>query len=197
MPRFFAELADIVQRGLLLGALAAALVLLAMGSACTLATSQARTATAQLDPDVDDGLGGTGIESGDIRGASEQIARGILAVRHATPSQPRVALLPVVNLTRFRVDPGLLKNRLTHDLVARARGRWELIPLDDAKGSTAIARVDYVLKTELRSLTKDNGPTTSDYVQYAFTLERPTDGAVLWSGIYETKRKSDVDVIYQ
>lgn len=147
----------------------------------------------QLDPDVDDRLGGTGIESGDIRGASEQISRALLALEHER-SRPRVALLPVVNLTRFRVDPGLLKNRLTHDLVSRARGRFELIPLD---GDTPDARVDYVLKTELRSLAKDNGVTNSDYVQYSFVLERPTDGAVLWSGMYETKRKSDVDVIYQ
>ena len=62
---------------------------------------------------------------------------------------------------------------------------------------TASAEVDFLLKTELRSLTKDNGRATSDYLQYAFQLERPRDGAVLWSGMYETKRVSAVDVIYQ
>lgn len=165
--------------------------LVAVPSACALSTAQG--ATLQLDPDVDDGLGGTGIESGDIRGASEQIARALVSLRHER-GQPRVALLPVVNLTRFRVDPGLLKNRLTHDLVSRARGRFEVIPID---GDTSVARADYVLKTELRSLGKDNGATNSDYVQYAFSLERPTDGALVWTGMYETKRKSDVDVIYQ
>ena len=159
---------------------------------CALATAQGRTT--QLDPDIDDDLGGTGIESGDIRGASEQIARALVALKHEH-KHPRIAMLPVANLTRFRVDPGLLRNRLTHDLVNRARGRFDVMPLDGPER----AQVDYVLKTELRSETKDSraANATSDYVQYAFTLERPSDGAVVWSGMYETKRKSSVDVIYQ
>jgi hypothetical protein len=186
------DVLDVLHRALLLGLFSLVVLYLGAGlAACSTATGQGPTV--QLDPDVDDRLGGTGIESGDIRGASEQIARAVVALRHEE-ARPRIALLPVRNLTRFRIDPGLLKNRLAHDLVSRARGRFELIPLDD---DTASLRVDYVLKTELRSETKDNLRTKSDYVQYAFTLVRPTDGAVLWSGIYETKRRSDVDVIYQ
>lgn len=187
------DVVDVLQRALLLCCLSLALLTLAVSSGCAaLSTSQGRTT--QLDPDVDDNLGGTGIESGDIRGASEQIARALVALKHERRS-PRIAMLPVANLTRFRVDPGLLRNRLTHDLVNKARGRFQLIPLDGTEHSS----VDYVLKTELRSETKDSreAGATSDYVQYAFTLERPTDGAVLWSGIYETKRVSSVDVIYQ
>ena len=186
------EIFDVVGRALLLGCLS--LLLLALGGAlaCTpLVTAQGPTV--QLDPDVDDRLGGTGVESGDVRGASEQISRGLAGLRHQS-EHPRIAIAPVQNLSRFRIDGGLLKNRLTHDLVQRARGRYELIPLDDATPTTA---ADYVLKTELRSLTKDNGDTTSDYLQYSFMLERPTDGAVLWSGMFETKRKSSVDVIYK
>lgn len=186
------EISDVVGRALLLCCLS--LLLLALGGAlaCTpLVTDQGPTV--QLDPDVDDRLGGTGVESGDVRGASEQIARALVAMRHGG-DHPRIAVAPVQNLSRFRIDGGLLKNRLTHELVQRARGRFELIPLDD---DTPRADADYLLKTELRSLTKDNGRATSDYLQYAFQLERPSDGAVLWSGMYETKRKSDVDVIYQ
>lgn len=186
------DLFDVAGRAILLGGLS--LLLLALGGAlaCTpLVTDQGPTV--QLDPDADDRLGGTGVESGDVRGASEQISRALAAMRHDR-AKPRIAVAPVQNLSRFRIDGGLLKNRLTHDLVQRARGRFELIPLDDDTPSTT---ADYVLKTELRSLTKDNGGATSDYLQYAFLLERPTDGAVLWSGMFETKRKSSVDVIYQ
>lgn len=186
------EITDVVGRALLLCCLSLLLAALGGALACTpLVTDQGPTV--QLDPDVDDRLGGTGVESGDVRGASEQIARALAGMRHGS-DHPRIALAPVQNLSRFRIDPGLLKNRLTHELVQRARGRFELIPLDDATPTTT---ADYLLKTELRSLTKDNGRSTSDYLQYAFLLERPSDHAVLWTGMYETKRKSDVDVIYQ
>jgi hypothetical protein len=193
----FTDFFAVLERTLLLCGVCLALLFMAthaMGCA-PLVTSHGRTA--HIDPDVDDNLGGTGIESGDIRGASERVARRIVGIEHDedTPKRPRIAMLPVANLTRFRIDPGLLRNRLTHELVNRARGRFTLIPVDGADG----ARVDYVLKTELRSEMKDSreADATSDYVQYTFTLERPTDGAVLFSEIYETKRVSSVDVIYQ
>lgn len=159
-------------------------------SSCALATRQQRTA--QLDPDRGDDLGGTGPESGDLRGASDQIARAVAALKNERA--PTLALAPPKNLTRFRVDPLLLRNRLTHDLVNRSRGRFTVIPLDE---DTPSAHADYILKTEMRSLTRDNGEAKSDYVQYAFTLERPTDGAVVWAGMFETKRLSNIDVIYQ
>ena len=148
---------------------------------CALATRQQRTA--QLDPDRGDNLGGTGPESGDLRGASEQISRAIAGLKN--PAPPTLALAAPKNLTRFRVDPLLLRNRLTHDLVNRSRGRFLVIPLDD---DTPTATATYLLKTEMRSLTRDNGGARSDYIQYAFTLERPTDGAVVWAGMFETKR---------
>ena len=153
--------------------------------------------TVQLDADVDDRLGGTGPESGDVRGASEQVARaitGACAQGLVDSVHPRIALMPVRNLSRFRVDPQLLRNRLTHDLVAHARGRYDVVPIDD---DTQAANAALTLKTEMRSLTKNNGEATSDYIQYACTLERPIDGTAVWSGIFETKRRSSVDVIYQ
>jgi hypothetical protein len=191
------DIVSLFERTLLLCGVCLALLFMAthsMGCA-PLVTSHGRTA--HIDPDVDDNLGGTGIESGDIRGASERVARRIVGIEHDedTPKRPRIAMLPVANLTRFRIDPGLVRNRLTHELVNRARGRFTLIPLDAPDS----ARVDYILKTELRSEMKDSreADAFSDYVQYTFTLERPTDGAVLFSEIYETKRVSSVDVIYQ
>jgi hypothetical protein len=159
-------------------------------SSCALASAQGRTA--QLDPDRGDNLGGTGPESGDLRGASEQIARAVTALD--TPAPPTIALAAPTNQTRFRMDPLLLRNKLTHDLVSRGRGRFTIVPLDD---DTPTATADLLLKTEIRSLTRDNGDAKSDYIQYAFTLERPTDGAVVWAGMFETKRQSRIDILYQ
>lgn len=188
----------ILERALLLCGVCLALLFMAAHSLGCAPIQTTHGRTAHIDPDLDDNLGGTGIESGDIRAASELVARGIATLKHDedTPKRPRIAMLPVVNVTRFRIDPGLLRNRLTHDLIRRGRGAFVLIPLD---GNPDAARADYVLKTELRSEMKDSraAAATSDYVQYAFTLERPSDGAVMWSEIYETKRVSSVDVIYQ
>ena len=157
-------------------------------SACSHQTSQG--ATVALDPDQDDGLGGTGIESGDVRAAADQIARALLKDNRPT----RVAIMPVQNHTRFRIDPSLVHDHLTHDLSRHSRGRFGVVQVKSGQ-KPAVAQA--VLRTDLRSLTKENGITTSDYVTYFFALEDPTDGSVLWTGMYETKRRSDVDVVYR
>jgi PBP1b-binding outer membrane lipoprotein LpoB len=152
-----------------------------------------RGRTVALDPDLDDDLGGTGIESGDVRGAADRIARALAHDLKRSSARARVAVIPVLNRTRFRVDPALVQNHLVHDLQAHSRGRFAIVAVRDAQPRNATA----VLRTELRSLTKDNGEATSDYVEYFFALEDPVDGTVLWSGLYETKRLSSIDVIYQ
>jgi hypothetical protein len=182
-PRFARSLARAV-------AVVVACAALSTSAACATRAGQGRTIA--LDPDVDDNLGGTGIESGDVRGAADRIARALSVQLRA--SRGRVAVAPVVNRTRFRIDPALVQNHLIHDLQKSSRGRFALVAL---KSATATTTANAVLRTELRSLTKDNGQTTSDYVEYFFALEDPKDGTVLWSGLYETKRASDVDVIYQ
>jgi pseudouridine-5'-phosphate glycosidase len=88
----------------------------------------------------------------------------------------------------------LVQNHLIHDLMQQSRRRFALVPVRDSTPTNRTATA--VLKTELRSLTKDNGDVTSDYVEYWFALE-DNDGTLLWSGMYETKRASAVDVIYQ
>lgn len=191
-----------LNRGLWWTALVVVGAVLVASSACTgLKTSQG--ATVALDADVDDGLGGTGIESGDVRACADDIARALAYDLRASgqtgqtgqaSQRARVAVLPVVNRTRFRIDPALVQNELIHDLSTQSKKRFALVAVRSATQPHATANA--VLKTELRSLTKDNGAVTSDFVQYAFTLETH-DGEVLWSGMYETKRASSVDVIYQ
>lgn len=182
---------------------------LAASQACTLKTAQ--RATVALDADVDDGLGGTGIESGDVRGAADQIARALAHDLKSSSSSAgasagrgaRVAVMPVVNRTRFRIDPALVQNHLVHDLMQQSRKRFTLVAVRQADGATrggassSAHTATAVLKTELRSLTKDNGAVTSDYVEYWFALEDAVDGTILWSGLYETKRASEIDVVYQ
>ena len=190
MPRASARL-----RPLFSAVVVVASVVALVGSGCTTRAAQGRTVA--LDPDVDDDLGGTGIESGDVRGAADRIARALAAELKkdaGKDGRARVAVVPVVNRTRFRIDPALVQNHLVHDLQTHGRGRYSLVAVRDGDPSR---NANAVLRTELRSLTKDNGQTTSDYVEYWFSLEDPDDGTVLWSGLYETKRLSSVDVLYQ
>ena len=181
--------------------LVAVAAVLVVNSACATKTAQGKTVA--LDADIDDGLGGTGIESGDVRAAADDIARALshdLKSSTAVVTRARVAVLPVVNRTRFRIDPALVQNELIHDLSVQSKRRFSLVAVrgapSSASSATSTGTANAVLKTELRSLTKDNGEETSDFVQYAFTLETH-DGEVLWSGMYQTKRASSVDVIYQ
>jgi hypothetical protein len=165
-----------------------AAVVVSSSVGCSHRTSQG--ATVALDPDQDDGLGGTGIESGDVRAAADQIARALLKDNRPT----KVAILPVENHTRFRIDAALVHDHLTHDLSRHSRGRFGVVQVKRGQAPTT---AQAVLRTDLRSLTKERGDTTSDYVTYFFALEDPQDGSVLWTGMYETKRRSDVDVVYR
>ena len=184
-----------MQRALWWTAAFAVVLTLVLSTSCALRTGQKNTIA--LDADLDDGLGGTGIESGDVRGAADQIARALAHdLRTEAPGgRMRVAVLPVQNRTRFRIDPALVQNHLVHDLMQQSQRRFQLVAVRDTTRSSATANA--VLKTELRSLTKDDGAVTSDYVEYWFALEDAVDGTLLWSGMYETKRASAIDVIYQ
>ena len=165
-----------------------AVIVVAASTACTHRSAQG--ATVALDLDEDDGLGGTGIESGDVRSAADQIARALLKDNRPT----KIAILPVENHTRFRIDAGLVHDHLTHDLSRHSRGRFGVVQVKRGQQPTT---AQAVLRTDLRSLTKERGDTTSDYVTYFFALEDPNDGSVLWTGMSETRRRSDVDVVYR
>ena len=78
-----------------------------------------------LDPDADDGLGGTGTEVERYpHHRRTHVSRNDLgsAGRKALEA-PRIAVIPIVNQTQFRVDPKLLQNKLLKSLVTHAKGK--------------------------------------------------------------------------
>ena len=90
---------------------------------CATASTK-QNATRVLDPDADDGLGGTGTESSDIRTIGERMSREIIGISWPESAEaPRIAVIPIVNQTRFRVDPKLLQNKLLKSLVTHAKGK--------------------------------------------------------------------------
>ncbi|MDA0713362.1 MAG: hypothetical protein O2897_05195 [bacterium] len=195
----------------------ALLVLVIFGlelTGCQISTAQGKTKI--LDPSVDDTLGGTGTESGDVRAMAERMAREIVGIEWSeTNVKARISVLPLNNQTRFRIDPKLLQNKLVKDLVNFARGKVIFLArdteievmnersrkragiYDQGKSSKAMAGADYLLKGEMRSLSKASHDGVSDYILYSFSLIDAESGAILWMGDFETKKQGTTGVIYQ
>lgn len=172
--------------------------------------------TRVLDPDADDRVGGTGTESGDIRTVAERISREISGIQWPeTGAAPRIAVLPLENHTRFRVDARLLQNKLVKELVNVSGGRFMFLArdseqevmqererkraglYDSGQQAAAMAGADYFLKGEMRGLAKASRESHSDYIVYTFQLIDAETGGILWMGDYETKKAGDVGVVYQ
>jgi TolB-like protein len=188
--------------------------MLAFLSGCSTTTAQGKTKV--IDVSSDDDLGGTGTESGDVRAIAERMSREIAGIRWPREGEtPRIAVLPIENQTRFRIDPKLLQNKLTKDLVNFSQGRVMFLARDNeaavmaerakkraglydsGKSSKAMAGADYLLKGEMRSLSKASREGVSDYILYSFQLIDAETTAILWVGDFETKKVGSVGVIYQ
>jgi PBP1b-binding outer membrane lipoprotein LpoB len=189
---------------------------LAVATALVPAGCASGQATRVLDPDADDNLGGTGTDSGDVRSLAERISRSLIGIRWPKEGAvPRIAVLPLDNQSRFRIDPVLIQNKLVKELVNNAAGRLEFLARDseqavleerakkrgglyDAGATTeAMAGADYLLRGEMRSLTKAAGSGTSDYIVYSFKLVNAETGAIVWMDDFETKKAGETGVIYQ
>jgi TolB-like protein len=176
----------------------------------------AQTRTRVLDPDADDNLGGTGTDSGDVRTIAERISRSLIGINWPKAGEvPQIAVLPLDNQSRFRIDPVLIQNKLVKELVNKSAGRLSFLARDseaavleerakkrgglyDAGNTTAaMAGADYLLRGEMRSLTKSAGDETSDYIVYSFKLVNAETGAILWMDDYETKKAAETGVVYQ
>jgi TolB-like protein len=195
-------------------ALTAAVVMSVAGS--TACGTPAQTKTRILDPDADDNLGGTGTDSGDVRTIAERISRSLIGINWPKAGEvPQIAVLPLDNQSRFRIDPVLIQNKLVKELVNKSAGRLSFLARDseaavleerakkrgglyDAGNTTeAMAGADYLLRGEMRSLTKSAGAETSDYIVYSFKLVNAETGAILWMDDYETKKAAETGVVYQ
>lgn len=192
------------------------LLLTSIGFAIGCGTVTARGKTRVIDASADDDLGGTGAESGDIRTVAERMSREIAAIKWPKDGDlPRIAVLPIINQTRFRIDPKLLQNKLVKDLVSFARGQVLFLARDSENDvmmerekkragyydsgvqKKAMFGADYLLKGEMRALSKSSRKGVSDYILYSFQLIDAESSAILWAGDFETKKVGSVGVIYQ
>jgi TolB-like protein len=78
-----------------------------------------------MQPDEEDNIGGTFLESGDIRTIATKMSTALLSTPEISGSeQPvRIALAPIRNSTRFMVDQDILMKRLRLELSRYGAGR--------------------------------------------------------------------------
>jgi len=191
----------------------AALSLLLAGCA-TVETSYTKT----IQPDQDDGLGGTGIESTDIRTVARKMAESILGIPQIVNAQgsPSIALLPVKNSTRFIINKDIFTKKIRIELNQNAQGKITFLARDrmddilkerkakrdeDMEVSSSkqvdVTGVDFYLTGELMGLSKANKGDRSDYISMSFQLIDAENGEIVWEDEYEVKRVGESGVVYQ
>lgn len=96
-----------------------------MLSGCATPNIQRTSYTKVLQPDEDDDIGGTFLESGDIRTVAQRMTSSLLSSREVSSRKGmvRIALAPIRNSTRFIIDKDIFSKRLRIDLNKVADGR--------------------------------------------------------------------------
>ena len=75
--------------------------------------------SAYVNPDEPDTLGGTGIDSQDVRTVAQEMSRDLVGTPALANAQikPIIALLPTRNETRFRVDTDIITQQMRDSLI--------------------------------------------------------------------------------
>lgn len=176
------------------------------------------TLSRRIDPDKDDSLGGTGIESGDVRTVAQKMSREIMDVLASMDRVPTVAIIPVKNKTRFQINTEIFTRTIENELISNsrtpegsrvrflARDRIEEI-LKEREGKRSgvfsereqaqLAGADYFLTGYLDSISKARGGSRSDWIVCTFTLIDTETSDKIWQNSYETKKEGLAGTVYQ
>lgn len=169
-----------------------------------------------VSPDADDQLGGTGIESTDIRTVAVKMASSILETPEIMYAEglPRVALLPVKNNTRFVINKDIFTQKIRIELNRNAQGKVRFLArdrMDDilqereakqegvvtASKTEGLKGADFFLTGELTGLAKASGGNRSDYILMSFQLIDAENSDIVWEDAYEIKRVGVTGTVYQ
>ncbi len=170
----------------------------------------------RVDPDSDDSLGGTGIDSADVRTIADQMSRKIMAtpeiVRASTP--PTIVLEPVRNGTRFVIDTDILLVKMRGELLENTNGRVRFLARErldaierertakregvfTASSAKDLKGADFFLTGELLSISKARDSKRSDYILYTFQLIDAEDSTIVWEGQYDVKKEGKRGTSYR
>lgn len=172
--------------------------------------------SAYVNPDEPDSLGGTGIDSQDVRTVAEVMSRDILSAPEIANAQgkPIILLLPTKNETRFRVDTDIITLKMRNNLIQFAgdkatfvdRERMDAIRAERAakragevssSGEKMLSGADFYLTGTLKSISKSAGGAVSDYIYYSFELVDMESSNVVWAKDYDVKKVGKRGVLYR
>lgn len=94
-------------------------------SGCATPNYKTVSQTRVISPDAQDNLGGTGIESDDVRTIATRMTASLMSVPeiYSASGPVRVAISPVRNSTRFMIDTGIFTTRLRAEMNQISQGR--------------------------------------------------------------------------
>ena len=83
------------------------------------------TTTAYVNPDAEDKIGGTGIDSQDIRFVTKKMCKEILksSVIRKSATRPKIEIVPLKNSSRFRINCDIFTTKIRNNLISNAGGR--------------------------------------------------------------------------
>ena len=174
------------------------------------------TRSAYVNPDEPDVLGGTGIDSQDVRTVAQEMARDLVGaeVIASAEGKPVIALLPVRNESRFRVDTDIMTLQIRDLLIEHAGSKIVFVARDrmgdiyaerDAKrageissaGEKMVSGADYFLTGVLKPIHKSADGKASDYVYYSFELIDAESSNIVWAKGYDIKKVGQRGVLYR
>jgi PBP1b-binding outer membrane lipoprotein LpoB len=172
--------------------------------------------SAYVNPDEPDALGGTGIDSQDVRTVAQEMSRDLIGSSALANAQvkPIICLLPTKNETRFRVDTDIITQQMRDSLIQFAgdkatfvdRERLEAIRAERAakragevssSGEKMLSGADYYLTGTLKSISKSAGGKVSDYIYYSFELVDMESSNIVWAKGYDVKKVGERGVLYR
>lgn len=214
----FSSTMNITSR-LVLAGLAAGAALLAGCATHAGVQNPSGVPVTEMRPDERGFVAGTGVESQDLVGVTDKMARGILGAPDIAraPTRPYVVLEPVVNNTRFAINKDIFLTRIRTQLNSRASGRVSFIDREimrtlererELKRTGQVTSssdpnvvefrgADYFLTGKLDGMTTRTSAGTSDYVLYSFRLTSARTGEIVWEDFAEIKKQGLEDAAYR
>lgn len=173
----------------------------------------------QMNADERGFVAGTGIESQDIVGVSDQMARRILSTPQIANAngQPRIVILPVDNQTRFPINKEIFTTRIRALLNSKSSGKVLFLARDrmDALQKEQLLKqqglvtansdpnvvefkgADFFLTGTLQGQTTRTSAGVSDYVLYTFQLIDARTSDIIFEDLAEMKRQGLEDAAYR